>query len=54
LQVRLLISNGNDARGPWIEGGDWQFVEDSQPAVSFASVAFSSPNASTRRFMPSV
>jgi Mn-containing catalase len=27
------MSKGNDARGPWNEGGDWEFVEDPQPAV---------------------
>ena len=27
------MSKGEDARGPWNEGGDWEFVEDPQPAV---------------------
>ncbi|MDR5798022.1 manganese catalase family protein [Caballeronia sp. LZ008] len=31
--VYFNMSKGDDARGPWNEGGDWQFVEDPQPAV---------------------
>jgi Mn-containing catalase len=27
------MSRGEDARGPWNEGTDWEFVEDPQPAV---------------------
>jgi Mn-containing catalase len=27
------MSKGDDARGPWNEGGDWEFGEDPQPAV---------------------
>ncbi len=27
------MSSGNDARGPWNSGDDWNFVEDPQPAV---------------------
>jgi Mn-containing catalase len=27
------MSKGDDARGPWNEGGEWEFVEDPQPAV---------------------
>jgi len=32
--VYFNMSKGDDARGPWNEGGDWQFIEDPQPAVS--------------------
>ncbi|MDR5856380.1 manganese catalase family protein [Caballeronia sp. LZ062] len=31
--VYFNMSKGDDARGPWNEGGDWQFVADPQPAV---------------------
>ncbi|WP_208601599.1 manganese catalase family protein, partial [Caballeronia fortuita] len=31
--VYFNMSKGDDARGPWNEGGDWKFVEDPQPAV---------------------
>ncbi|MDR5822496.1 manganese catalase family protein [Caballeronia sp. LZ043] len=31
--VYFNMSKGDDARGPWNEGGDWTFVEDPQPAV---------------------
>jgi Mn-containing catalase len=31
--VYFNMSKGGDARGPWNEGGDWEFVEDPQPAV---------------------
>jgi Mn-containing catalase len=31
--VYFNMSKGDDARGPWNEGGDWQFVEKPQPAV---------------------
>lgn len=31
--VYFNMSQGGDTRGPWNEGGDWQFVEDPQPAV---------------------
>ncbi|AET93693.1 Catalase (plasmid) [Burkholderia sp. YI23] len=31
--VYFNLSKGEDARGPWNEGGDWEFVEDPQPAV---------------------
>jgi Mn-containing catalase len=31
--VYFNMSKGDDARGPWNEGGDWQFVDDPQPAV---------------------
>jgi Mn-containing catalase len=31
--VYFNMSKGDDARGPWNEGGDWQFIEDPQPAV---------------------
>ncbi|MDR5798041.1 manganese catalase family protein [Caballeronia sp. LZ008] len=31
--VYFNMSKGDDARGPWNEGGDWQFVQDPQPAV---------------------
>ena len=31
--VYFNMSKGDGARGPWNEGGDWQFVEDPQPAV---------------------
>ncbi|SAK56890.1 catalase [Caballeronia catudaia] len=27
------LSKGDDARGPWNQGSDWEFVEDPQPAV---------------------
>ncbi|SAL43931.1 catalase [Caballeronia arvi] len=27
------LSKGDDARGPWNQGGEWEFVEDPQPAV---------------------
>ena len=27
------MSQGEDARGPWNSGGDWEFIEDPQPAV---------------------
>ena len=31
--VYFNMSKGEDARGPWNEGGDWEFVNDPQPAV---------------------
>jgi Mn-containing catalase len=31
--VYFNMSKGDDARGPWNEGGDWQFVDDPQPGV---------------------
>ncbi|SAL29957.1 catalase [Caballeronia turbans] len=31
--VYFNMSKGGDARGPWNEAGDWEFVEDPQPAV---------------------
>lgn len=31
--VYFNMSKGDDIRGPWNEGGDWEFVEDPQPAV---------------------
>jgi Mn-containing catalase len=31
--VYFNMSKGDDARGPWNEGGDWKFVADPQPAV---------------------
>jgi len=31
--VYFNMSKGDDARGPWNEGGDWQFVADPEPAV---------------------
>jgi Mn-containing catalase len=31
--VYFNMSKRDDARGPWNEGGDWQFVEEPQPAV---------------------
>ena len=31
--VYFNMSKGDDVRGPWNEGGDWEFVEDPQPAV---------------------
>ncbi|WP_244818095.1 manganese catalase family protein [Caballeronia sp. Lep1P3] len=31
--VYFNMSKGDDARGPWNEGGDWEFVADPQPAV---------------------
>jgi Mn-containing catalase len=27
------MSKGGDVRGPWNEGGDWQYIDDPQPAV---------------------
>jgi len=31
--VYFNMSKGEDMRGPWNEGGDWEFVADPQPAV---------------------
>ncbi|MDR5734695.1 manganese catalase family protein [Caballeronia sp. LZ025] len=31
--VYFNMSQGDDMRGPWNEGGDWQYVEQPQPAV---------------------
>jgi Mn-containing catalase len=31
--VYYNMSQGEDARGPWNSGGDWEFIEDPQPAV---------------------
>ncbi|WP_250454000.1 manganese catalase family protein [Caballeronia sp. ATUFL_M2_KS44] len=31
--VYFNMSKGDDMRGPWNEGGDWEFVADPQPAV---------------------
>ncbi|VXA96154.1 Catalase [Burkholderia sp. 8Y] len=31
--VYYNMSKGDDARGPWNEGGDWKFVADPEPAV---------------------
>jgi Mn-containing catalase len=31
--VYFNMSKGGDVRGSWNEGGDWQYVEDPQPAV---------------------
>ncbi|SAK75696.1 catalase [Caballeronia temeraria] len=31
--VYYNMSSGNDARGPWNSGDDWEFVEEPQPAV---------------------
>ncbi|MDR5806762.1 manganese catalase family protein [Caballeronia sp. LZ019] len=32
--VYFNMSKGEDMRGPWNEGGDWEFVADPQPAVN--------------------
>jgi Mn-containing catalase len=31
--VYFNMSKGDDMRGPWNEGGDWEYVADPQPAV---------------------
>lgn len=31
--VYFNMSKGGDVRGPWNEGGDWQYIDDPQPAV---------------------
>jgi Mn-containing catalase len=31
--VYFNMSKGDDARGPWNQGGDWELVEDPQPGV---------------------
>jgi len=31
--VYYNMSQGEDARGPWNSGGDWEFIEDPQPGV---------------------
>ncbi|SAK99468.1 catalase [Caballeronia fortuita] len=51
------MSKGEDARGPWNEGGDWKFVEDPQPAVDggdgTATVSVSEQEVQTLQAMAS-
>jgi Mn-containing catalase len=53
--VYFNMSKGNDMRGPWNEGGDWQFVEDPQPAVDggdgLASVGVTKADAAVLQAM---
>ncbi|CAL8481550.1 manganese catalase family protein [Caballeronia sp. S22] len=55
--VYFNMSKGDDARGPWNEGGDWEFVEDPQPAVDggdgMATVTVSEEDVQTLQSMAS-
>ncbi|MDR5883536.1 manganese catalase family protein [Caballeronia sp. LZ032] len=55
--VYFNMSKGDDARGPWNEGGDWEFVADPQPAVDggdgMATVTVSEEDVQTLQSMAS-
>ncbi|SAK56473.1 catalase [Caballeronia temeraria] len=55
--VYFNMSKGDDARGPWNEGGDWEFVADPQPAVDggdgTATVTVSEEDVQTLQSMAS-
>ncbi|MDR5784412.1 manganese catalase family protein [Caballeronia sp. LZ065] len=55
--VYFNMSKGDDARGPWNQGGDWQFVEEPQPAVDggdgTATVTVSDAESQTLQAMAS-